>query len=220
MSWRCLPFLQTVALAAAGLLFVAGPAAAQRGSGGGGGSRGGAGYRAGGGYYGGGGYRGGYTYGRYSGRGGYYPGFYGVGLGYYPYFDGGSYPSVGYYGTPGPADYAYLETPVPYRSFYPPLPEDSGLNTTGTLTASVDDKAHVRVVVPTAAQVWFDGDSTSQAGSLREFVSPPLSSEGTYSYEIRARWMENGTPMEQTRRVTVRAGALTTVDFTRPAPAR
>jgi uncharacterized protein (TIGR03000 family) len=231
MSRQSPRFLKTTALAAAVLFFAAGPAAAQRGGGGHGGGGGGphgpgggggGGSRGGWGNYGGSGYHGGYGYGRYYGHGGYYPGWYGfgIGIGYSPYFDGGSYSSAGYYGIPSLGDYASLETPVPYSRFYPPRPADPGPNAPGGAATPADDKAHVRVVVPAGAEVWFDGERTSQSGSLREFVSPPLAPDDMYAYEVRARWMENGKPVEQTRRVLVRAGALTTVDFTRPAPAR
>jgi uncharacterized protein (TIGR03000 family) len=148
-----------------------------------------------------------------------YPGFGGFGLGYgggyYPpsYYDMGS---AAYYDV-GPSSYAALETPIPYRSFYPPLAGDS-TQPDQSAAAPADTKAHVGVVVPADAELWFDGEKTSQTGAMREFVSPPLTLGTDYAYEIRARWMENGKQVDQTRSVTVRGGSLTIVNFTRPSP--
>jgi uncharacterized protein (TIGR03000 family) len=72
--------------------------------------------------------------------------------------------------------------------------------------------------VPADAQVFFDGNPTTQAGTEREYVTPPLAAGATFHYSIRARWTENGRPVEQTRRVPVTAGARVRVDFTSPPP--
>jgi uncharacterized protein (TIGR03000 family) len=154
---------------------------------------------------------------------GYYPGFYGLGYypnyNYYPYYGSGytyapNYYSPEYYSGLGTNDYAYTEPTVPDTSSYYP-PADVQQN-----TAPADNKAHVRLTVPAAAEVWFDGSKTSQAGPTREFVSPALTPGTDFAYEIRARWLENGQPVDQTRKVIVRAGTWTTVDFTSPAPAQ
>jgi uncharacterized protein (TIGR03000 family) len=79
-----------------------------------------------------------------------------------------------------------------------------------------ENAAKVHVRVPAAATVWFEGDQTRQTGPARDFVSPPLTPGQTYTYDVRARWTENGRPVEQTRTVRVRAGDTSTVDFTSP----
>ncbi|HBI42924.1 MAG TPA: hypothetical protein DDY78_08715, partial [Planctomycetales bacterium] len=54
--------------------------------------------------------------------------------------------------------------------------------------------------VPNAdAQVFFDGDKTSQTGAERAFVSPPLEAGRSFHYTIEARWMEDGHQMKKTR---------------------
>jgi uncharacterized protein (TIGR03000 family) len=60
-------------------------------------------------------------------------------------------------------------------------------------------------------EVWFDGAATKQRGMERAFVTPTLNTEGAYT--IKARWMQNGQPVERTRRVQVRAGQVQTIDF-------
>jgi uncharacterized protein (TIGR03000 family) len=235
MSWLGNPLKATV-LAAAALLFAAGSATAQHGGHGGGGhgggGHGGGGHGGGGGYHAGyGGYHhggyGGYHHGGYYHHGyGYYPGFYGFGLGlgyglgyglgsgYYPYY--GGYNDYSY----APDYYAYTPPPVIYRSYYPNLATPNALTTQppDNTPARTDNTAHVRVIVPASAEIWFDGDKTSQTGATREFVSPALTPGSDYTYQIKARWMENGQPVEKAQDINVRAGAVTLVDFTRTAP--
>ena len=74
-------------------------------------------------------------------------------------------------------------------------------------------KATIEVRVPADAELWLDGTLTRQRGETRTFESPPLQSGRPYSYEFRARWMQDGQPVEQTRRVDVTAGRVSSVDF-------
>jgi uncharacterized protein (TIGR03000 family) len=76
--------------------------------------------------------------------------------------------------------------------------------------------AQVTVLVPEDAEVFFDGERMTQTGTERSFVTPPLAEGMNYRYDIRARWTVEGTPVEQTRRVSVRAGASVRVDFSAP----
>jgi uncharacterized protein (TIGR03000 family) len=78
--------------------------------------------------------------------------------------------------------------------------------------------ASLTVIVPADAQVFLDGDPTTETGSERRFITPPLEVGGRYTYTIRARWQQDGQTMEQTRKVPVTGGADLSVDFTRPAP--
>jgi uncharacterized protein (TIGR03000 family) len=73
--------------------------------------------------------------------------------------------------------------------------------------------AVVEVVVPEAAEVWFDGAPTRQAGAVRVFHSPPLPPGGPYVYVVRARWEEGGRPAEQIKAVPVRPGERARVTF-------
>jgi uncharacterized protein (TIGR03000 family) len=89
-----------------------------------------------------------------------------------------------------------------YQSFYGPAPARA--------------PAAVTVNVPARADLWFDGAETRATGAVRDFQSPPLTSGQRYSYEVRARWNENGHTVTQTQQVDVRAGARVSVRF--PAP--
>jgi len=173
--------------------------------GGGGGRGGGGGFSRGGGGYGG---RGGYGgYGRgYGGYGGYWGGYglglgLGVGLGY-PY--GGGYYGDGYYGS---SPYYYGDSSpsnvVPqYQSATPMLS-----------SAPAVQPARITVRVPDPnATVLFDGAATTTKGTVRDFDTPPLS-QGDYSYQITAKWMENGKEMTKTQTVHVIPGAQAIVNF-------
>jgi uncharacterized protein (TIGR03000 family) len=73
--------------------------------------------------------------------------------------------------------------------------------------------AHIDVVVPPNAQVFFDGEQTRQRGQFRRFVTPSLDPGQSFTYEIKAVWDENGNKVERTRKVHVRAGQQRSVDF-------
>ena len=57
---------------------------------------------------------------------------------------------------------------------------------------------------------------TQQKGSVREYESPALTQDKTYTFHLRARWTQNGQPVEAAREVQARAGQQVTVDFTAP----
>lgn len=78
---------------------------------------------------------------------------------------------------------------------------------------AADFVAYLDVKVPEDAQVWLEGKPTRQTGSDRLYVSPPLEPGPTFTYEIRARWLENGHAIEQTQSVDVRAGSRVSVQF-------
>jgi uncharacterized protein (TIGR03000 family) len=178
---------------------------AQRGGRGGGGHYGGAsvgGYR--GGAYRGPAYYGGnrypnarYGYGPYYRSYGYSPYFYGV-----PDYDLGVSPP--YYPD------ATNETTASgsYQALYPPP----------AVLPPLDTSAQIGVMVPAGAEIWFDGTLTTSTGTVRRFHSPPLT-PGNHSYEIRARWSEDGREVTQTQRVEVAPGAHVNVSFPIPSTA-
>jgi uncharacterized protein (TIGR03000 family) len=73
--------------------------------------------------------------------------------------------------------------------------------------------AHIKVAVPADAAIWIDGAPTTQTGTLRQFVSPPLSPGRRYSYEVKARWQEGGQTVTRSRRATFGAGDEITLTF-------
>jgi uncharacterized protein (TIGR03000 family) len=110
-----------------------------------------------------------------------------------------------------------------YVAFFPPsFPGSSPAAAppappTDTSVAGVaDSRATVQVEVPSNATVWFNGVQTKQGGSMRTFETPALERGYTYHYDVKARWEENGKPVERTRRVEVYPGGRVTVAFAQP----
>jgi uncharacterized protein (TIGR03000 family) len=216
-------------LVAAALVFLT-PGADHAAGRGGGGSHGG-GFH-GGGFHGGGFHSGGYHGGGYGGgyyrpygwgyhRGGYGYGPYLGGYGYYPDYD--YYPSYGAYPPYSDLSSAGVYEPGYYGGYYQPAPSLSGGAALGgsvlsTDQPSLDTAAHVTVDVPPGARLWFEDQPTTTTGSIRQFMSPPLTPGTKYTYDIKASWNENGREVTQTQKVAVTAGARVQVDF--PAPTR
>ena len=77
--------------------------------------------------------------------------------------------------------------------------------------------AAMEVRVPATAELWFEGDKTSQTGALRHFVSPALQPNKTFNYTIRARWTDSaGKVIDRTKELKVQAGSRIGVDFNNP----
>jgi uncharacterized protein (TIGR03000 family) len=193
----------------AAVLLMAGPAWAQRHGGGGhGGGFHGGGFH-GGGFHPGNFPHGGFHHGNFHHRGAFFPGYY---YGYYPGYYYGSYPSYDLgYDSASDLGYSYGGVAPPYYSGYQAL-EPPSTGSPDPASAQADSTAHLTLRVPANAELWFEGVKTTSTGSIREFQSPPLSL-GRYTYEIRARWTENGRDVAQTQMVVVSPGAHLTVDF-------
>jgi uncharacterized protein (TIGR03000 family) len=177
-----------------------------------GGGHGGGGRSGGGGYHGGGysrGYGGGYGrgYGGYGygyGYGGYglmgYGGYSGYGLTSYPGYD--SAYSPGY-----DTGYAATPTTTDYQSFYPP-------DTTALTTATSSTTALIRVHTVPGEQLWFDNVATTQSGPVRTFTTPELQPGREYEYQVKVRWMDNGTSVERMKTVDLTPGSVIDLDLT------
>ena len=146
---------------------------------------------------------------------GYRGGFYrdrsrygGYGYGSYPYNDD-AYDSgyTTFYGD-GAQDYLSGAT-----SAAPLADHSQVLFPLADATAHMDAITHITVSAPADAQIWFDGARTNSTGPVREFQSPPLTPGQQYSYEVRARWNENGREVTQTQHVQFTAGAHFEVEF-------
>jgi uncharacterized protein (TIGR03000 family) len=62
----------------------------------------------------------------------------------------------------------------------------------GTVSASSDAVAHIRVRVPAGAELWFNDTKMPPAGPLRQFRTPPLTPGKGYYYAVRA--LDHGRP--------------------------
>lgn len=146
-------------------------------------------------------------YGGYRSYYGSYPS-YGYGYsGYYPYSYAGvtTAPSY-YYSVPAATTYVTPPTSVVVESSAAP-------RTSAYYDPAVENQARVRVRLPAAAELQVADQRLGQTGSERDFVTPALTPGKSYYYEMTARWTDAGKPVEQTKRVTVRANETTTVEF-------
>jgi uncharacterized protein (TIGR03000 family) len=143
----------------------------------------------------------------------WYPGLYG-GYGAWPY-NYGYYPSYGYsdyYPNTYSSDWSSPEYDSGYYGSYGGV-TSSYPDIYSPATAQPDTRAQLIVNVPADAEIWFEGTKMTSTGSVREFQSPPLTAGTRYTYEVRARWNENGQEVTQTQEVKVTAGANVNVKF-------
>jgi uncharacterized protein (TIGR03000 family) len=105
---------------------------------------------------------------------------------------------------------SYVPGTATYERQNPPYPSAAA---TLEAVAQLDPTAHIAMRVPANAEVWFEGDRTTSTGEYRTFRTPPLTPGRRYTYEVRARWEENGRPVTHTQKVPVTAGADVTIDF-------
>ena len=117
------------------------------------------------------------------------------------YYPVGPYQSYGSYGGPPIVILNVYPPAGGYQSFYPPA-------------ANPAQPAYIRVQVPAGAQVSFDGSPTQQTGTDRLFVTPPMQAGPNYTYQVAARWQDNGRQRSEERTVRVRAGQTANVRFT------
>jgi uncharacterized protein (TIGR03000 family) len=165
---------------------------------------------------GGGGYRG------YGYRSGYGSGS-SIGVGIYI---GGPYRSYpyGYYGPAYPAyapgyfapTYVAPAAPLPPTAPAQQVPSPQPAEARNPNQHMVETTVHVTVRSPADAEVWFGGQKTRQTGTVRRFVSPPLTPGQEYTYEVVARWMDKGRQVVQSRHIDVSAGSSKVVDFSQP----
>jgi uncharacterized protein (TIGR03000 family) len=79
--------------------------------------------------------------------------------------------------------------------------------------------AQIRVLSPADAKVTVDGTATKQTGSVRRFISPPLTPGKRYVYVFKAIWTEDSQEKSREEKINVEAGKVTEVDL-RPLAVR
>lgn len=140
-----------------------------------------------------------------------------TGHGNYPGSDG-FIPGYGYYPGNNPSRYPWLNGPDSPDYTRMSRQERQGLLNPTARSEPIDEPlaegtALLTIRVPAEAEIWISGQKTNQQGVWRRFVSPTLTADGMFFYEIRARWQQDGKPIERTKEVDVRRGDRLTVDF-------
>jgi len=151
--------------------------------------------------------------------GGYWnPGYYGnYGYGYPDYYGTNAYVTPAIYADV-PQGYQASYPPVAIQGAYSPAPPDQG----NAEAPPADPNVAVFVVrVPDPnAEVWFQDQKTQQQGTVREYETEALDPNKSYTFKLRARWMQNGRPVEATREIQARPGQIANVVFTPPSRER
>ncbi len=130
--------------------------------------------------------------------------------------------------TPAPAQFRYrpanqypfidsIDAPMTYGGYT----EGPGFFYTGGIAPSdapEEQVAYVHVrVSPPHAEISFEGSKTSQIGTSRLYMSPPLVQGQNYTYDIRVSWNDNGQVVTKERKIMIRAGDRLSVAFRRDA---
>lgn len=151
---------------------------------------------------------------------GYGIGGYGYGHPFNSGYGYGGYPSYSTYGySSGYSDPYYYGQSYYVPSYsYPAY--SSGTPNTATMSyyqgQNGQQSASLTVLLPMPdAQIWVGDTAINGGGVQRQFQSPPLD-KGNYTYTLKARWMQNGQPVDQERTVNIQAGQNVTVDFRTP----
>jgi uncharacterized protein (TIGR03000 family) len=157
------------------------------------------------------------------------PGYYAPGLpGYGSYYPDSSWPYQGVfprYSTPVlPSDYRRTQRANPNGLEGRPKQKIEEFEATPAKDtrppADVPTKAEparLEVHVPAGAEVWFDGQKSSETGTVRTFETPVLQPREFSSYEVRVRRKGAATDTDEIRHVILRAGEKRTVEImTRP----
>jgi uncharacterized protein (TIGR03000 family) len=135
----------------------------------------------------------------------------------YPGNDG-FIPGYGYYPGDLPGHYPWLDgpdTPFDRRKLGPPPWMGSPVDGIALPPEELLPPGAARIVVkiPAEAELSFDGTLTSQSGSFRRFVTPPLPKGQSLSYTLEVRWRIKGAELTRTQEVAVAPGSNVTVDF-------
>lgn len=145
------------------------------------------------------------------------PGWYGRGYGY-------GYPYAGWYGRGyDPYGWGYRPYYGAWYQGYPAYYSDDVVSVDGNQDRGISfyagypnqSNAELRVQLPDPnASLTIDGQPTMQRGVNRVFAVPPLTRDRTYSYALRATWMENGREVSRDKKVDFKPGESISVNFT------
>lgn len=141
----------------------------------------------------------------------------------YPIYGGGTVPAAGGGGTlPMPRGVSSASRYVEYyaRNSNPVPATATASNTSASRyvdyyarngAPTAENKALLRVSLPADAELWLNGKRMTRTGAEREFITPQLQEGETYAYQVKARWTQDGKPLEETIEVKVRANKTTNV---------
>jgi uncharacterized protein (TIGR03000 family) len=114
---------------------------------------------------------------------------------------GGGYYGSGYYGSPYYGSSYYRTGYYSYPSQYTSMYFSGDMN-----TARAENRVTLNIQAPAGANLWISDVFVGQGNSSRQFISPPLENGRTYTYDVKARWMQDGREMTSTRTLEFQGG--------------
>lgn len=103
----------------------------------------------------------------------------------------------------------------------PGKPDSSGVRAAASTVPPEKERplpnnaARLELLVPEKAEILIDGRKTTQAGAVRQFVSPPLVPGKNFTYKVTVRYRgDNGSTIEHQHTIRVRANDRARMDFT------
>lgn len=75
------------------------------------------------------------------------------------------------------------------------------------------NRGRLIVELPTDAKLYIDDQAMKTTAEVRSFQTPDLAQGQAYYYIVRAEMVRDGQPVSETRRVTVKAGEVSRVEF-------
>jgi uncharacterized protein (TIGR03000 family) len=166
----------------------------------------------------------------------YYGGYYGNRSSFYgsPYWGGGySYYNPGSYYYDSSPSFYYSSPSYAYGGTYYSSPSmaysspsyssgimmsDEGVIRQTSYSSPAANVINLRVLVPDAnARIWIENQEMSIQGTERLFFSPPVETGKTYTYTVKASWMENGKEVTREKKQDVSAGQEYFVNFNEAA---
>jgi len=164
----------------------------------------------------------------YSGCGGGYYSCYGGGTnifsgigysGFGAYGNFGNYGTVPVYAAPYAVPMFNNAAPVEVRPMEArpidskPIIEIKPIDVKPLKTMAEPAKAAVVVRVPTGAKVYIDGNLMQSRSAERTFTTPAIEPGNSYYYTLRVVVEKDGKEVEDVRRVSVKAGEISRLDF-------
>jgi len=113
------------------------------------------------------------------------------------------------------------KTPSEYADFrgkwlkmtHPDRKKMMGKGKKGGGEGEISTRARLVVTLPADAKLTVDESGTQADGTRREFISPTLTPNRSYSYTLKAEFVRGGKTVTVTKKATVTAGKETLVSF-------
>jgi uncharacterized protein (TIGR03000 family) len=109
----------------------------------------------------------------------------------------------------------YYSTPAPMAGTTTTQPTQPG-RTSFYAGGAPNNTVVLNIRLPADAELRIEGQKMALGGPTRQVFSPPLDPNREYTYDLQAKWLENGKEVSKTRTVTFKPGKALDVNFLAP----